>query len=1346
VSAPPRTQSSNEQPARERTALRRRATAYLPSTLLAAIEQHGEEHSTFIEPTDGTLVFADVSGFTPLSEGLAATGREGSERLTTILNDFFGRMLAIASEWGGSNQKFGGDAMLLLFVGPDHARRAVESALKMQAETKRFPAVKVGPRRLKLAMSLGVHSGRFWAAGVGLPDVRMQHLLLGRDCARVADAESAASAGQVVVTEEAAALLADGVVTTELDESPGMYVVGRRRSRVEPRPRSDQRPAPNDDTVLAYLPPPLAQALGDADEASELEDEHRRVVVLFISVVGLNELLDANGDTEALRQAQTYVEALARLTEKHGGFISGNDIDNKGLKFIVLFGAPVAGEDDAGSALRLAVELVEEVGALDLDIRHRIGINSGYVFAGDVGSDLRRDYTVIGDAVNLSARLMGAAEPGHVVVADWVAAEAGEGFDLSNSRSIRVKGKSMPIDVHNLVGTSAAPSEMAVSVGRGPEVIGRDRERRAARRASLKASEGSPRLLVVHGEAGVGGSALVVELVQELARTGWTTYRGRAQQHLRETPFGPIIGLFERLLGVDGVVDPRERTEKVVAAVASLAPEMEPLGALLNALVVVDVPESDVVRSLEPSERSERLIDLLVRLVDSFTDIESLVLTVEGLHFADRATIRFLERGSREWRRGRLLAIVTYRDDFAPEFAPARRQMVDLALAPLDRTGSDSLVRHLFGREEVSEALLAGIYERARGNALVTSELVRAVGASDLLDGPTEPQSREVEVMLGALDVPDRLQQLVMARIDRLAPGARWVLTRSAVVGSTFDTSAVEALRSAEGRQVSVPAALQQLMEVGMIDPDSDAPPNTFGFRHEAIRDVAYGSLLFKKRRGLHGNLARHLEVAHAAELDRAAATIAGHHRIAGSHVEAGSFAVRAGDWALGSYAVEDAETSFLAALDDFRQAGGTLLWERGLVSERVGDCCSLAGRPLDALARYKQSLRSWRRADQARTPLIDADRMSGKGVAERESELCRKIAREQQWADRYERALEWIDRAERASGGRRRSRTAASSALRCGTLFRLGRYAAAAAEGDRALRLALEGEDPQAIAYARTLLANVYFEQGRLRDAIDQRAEAVRLYETAADLRGIMVAHGNLGAAHQLVGELALALVHYERASDVAEQLANSQARALIDNNIGEVLLLQGRLDDAAKRFTSTVEIHEQTANAPVWAGLALVNLSRVELRRDDLDAAQALLERGTRLLRTANARGLLLEATHQRVTLHVARDDLDVATRANRRFAADARRLGMQLYEARSALLGGRIALRQHDDERFIVEVRRAIELAEAADARPEQAEAWFLLASTGLAPEARARANALADSLGVTDGALSYPALSR
>ncbi len=1316
-------------------ALRRRATTYLPSTLLAAIERHGGDRSSFIEPTDGTLVFADVSGFTPLSEALAATGREGAERLTAVLNDFFGRMLDIAATWGGSNQKFGGDAMLLLYSGADHARRAVEASLDMQRETQRFPAVRVGAGRHKLAMSVGVHSGRPWAAGVGVPDVRMQHILLGAACGRVADAEAAASAGQVVVSAETRALLGDGISTTESDATPGMYVVGQRRRRIRPLPRAGERPSPADTRLRAYLPPPLARALrgGDAERGGRVEDEHRRVVVLFISVVGLNELLAAAGPAEALDQAQAYVSTLVELTERHGGFISNNDIDSSGLKFIVLFGAPVAREDDAASALRLAAGLVEEVARRGIRVRHRIGINSGYVFAGDVGSDLRRDYTVIGDAVNLAARLMGAAEPGQVVVADWVAAEAGDGFDLRDRRSIRVKGKSMAIAVHSLVGTSSS-SPVAEPSGPAPVVIGRQRERRALRRAAARAGSGSPRVVAVHGEAGVGGSALVAELVHELTAVGWSAHRGRARQHLRDVPFGPVADLFERLLGIVGVEDPAVRGAAVVAFLDSELPAMTPLAALLNGLLSTDVPESDVVRALDPTERADRLAALLVGLVGAATEHDPLVLTVEGLHFADRATMRFLEEGMRSWR-GRLLVVVSYRDDLAPEFAPPRARTTDLALGPLDRSDSDALVRHLLGRSDVPESLLAEVHERSRGTPLVTAELARAVGASELLDTADEPDPRQVRELLGGLDVPDRLQRLVMARIDRLAPAPRWALTRAAIIGSSFDRPSLQALVAAEGREVSLPAAMRQLAEVGLVGPDPQGRRGAYVFGHEAIRDVAYDSVLFRTRRELHHELARHLQERHAADLDREAASIAGHLRIARDHEAAGVFGLRAGDFAMASYAVDEAEASFAGAFDDFRQAGPQWARERSYASERIGDCATLAGRALDAVSRYQQALRSWRRAGDESAPLADPRLAGDRPLDEREAELSQKIARAQQGADRYDRALEWLDRAERAAPRRSPRLMAELSALRSGTQFRLGRYADAAREGTRALGLAERTEDPVTIGYARNLLAGIYLEQGRLEDAIEQRTRAVRLFEEAGDLRGAMVGHGNLGASYQLVGDLDAARRHYERAGEAAARLGNAQGQALIENNVGEVLLVQGRLDEAAERFATTVRLHEETAPAPVWAGLAQVNLSRVALRRGDLATARRALDQGTRLLRRARARGLLLEATHQRVTLRVAEGDLDAAERANRRFVADARRMGMQLFEARGAILAGRIALARGRRGPAAAELGRAIALAESAGARAEQAEAWTLLADAGLDDSAAARAAELAEALGVT-----------
>jgi tetratricopeptide (TPR) repeat protein len=919
------------------------------------------------------------------------------------------------------------------------------------------------------------------------------------------------------------------------------------------------------------------------------------------------------------------------------------------------------------------------------------------------------------------------------VVADWVASEAGDGFELVDTRQIRVKGKSMPIPVHTLGGLRGESDHFVVDARR-PKVVGRDAERRTAHSVAARARSGSPRLLVVHGDAGVGGSALVSEVAFDLAQLGWTSFRGRCQQHLRDAPFGVLIPLFERLLGLTDDMAVPDRARRITGTLEQLAPDVAPYASLLNGLLSVSIEETPVVRALDATERSERLTRLLVELIGTSVTHTPLVLMVDGLHFSDRSTIRLLELGSTEWQQGQLLVTVTYRDDLAPTFEPDPSRTVDMALGPLDRDGSDLVVHDLLGTDHVPDVLLGEIYRRARGNILVTAELVRAVGASSLLDGRAELEPRQLEELLGDLDVTDRLQRLMMARIDRLAPGPRWTLTRAAAVGSRFDMATLEALLRAERRDLGLPTALQQLVEAGLVENDSSSGNAEFAFAHEAIRDVAYDSILFRTRRVLHHDLAEHLVEVHDRDLDRAAAVIAAHYRTAGDHERAALFGVRAGDWALSSYAIDEAEHLYALAAEEFRSAGRDFTVHRSFVHERLGDCASLGGRPGDAVKRQQRALADWRRLQPDRRTRIPRQLTHGRPRAMREAELCQKIAHAHQRADHYKRALDWLDRAEATAPARAPLFHARLSALRGTTLFRLGRYDLAAEECAHAVELARRTEDRAAIAYARDMLAMTYLEQGRLREAIEQRVEAVALFEEEGDLRGSMGCHNNLGAAYQLMGALDDALAHYEQAAEAAKRLRNVQGMAIIENNIGEVLLTQGRLDAAAERFAMTVAVHDESGQAPSWAGLALVNLSRVDVRRGELERASEHLETGTKLLRQAQARGLLLEASEQRVELLLAEGQLAAAARSNERFAQDARRLGLQLYEARSALLAGRIAVREGADRRALDELRRAIELAEAVGAQREQAEAWAELAAAELDPDAADRAAALRHELGV------------
>jgi class 3 adenylate cyclase len=284
-------------------------------------------------------------------------------------------------------------------------------------------------------MSIGVHSGRFWSAAAGLPGHRMQHLVLGKDACRVAAAETLAEAGEVVVSPETLG----GIGDCRWTEKDGFYRV-LALSRASRPAQAPAQPVFPDASVLWYLPPPVAASLQAPEQTDVAVGEHRKTTIIFLHLIGVEDLIEQAGAGALLAELQEYVSLVARLTDKYGGFLAGSDIYNEGLKLILVFGAPVAREQDAANALRLALELKQELPAMQLKLRHRMGVNSGYVFAGDIGTEYRREYTVMGDAVNLAARLMSAAEEGQVLASQRTIDEAGPGFVGAALEPIFVKG------------------------------------------------------------------------------------------------------------------------------------------------------------------------------------------------------------------------------------------------------------------------------------------------------------------------------------------------------------------------------------------------------------------------------------------------------------------------------------------------------------------------------------------------------------------------------------------------------------------------------------------------------------------------------------------------------------------------------------------------------------------------------------------------------------------------------------------------------------------------------------------------------------------------------------------
>ena len=474
--------------------------AYLPLPLIEhwATNPHGP--SIWHAQLEGTLMHCDMSGFTAMSERLARLGREGAELMAGVLNHFFERMLGIAGSWGGLQMKFGGDAMLLFFDGVGNCQRAAACALEMQDAMREFRRVEAGGEPHRLRMRAGMHTGEVFAVSSGSEHGTLHYLLLGPDVQRAAAVEAEGKVGAVVASDACAELLAGASRTRHAE---GLWQVRSIDPPERPMPRIDSSSSPAQ-VLRRYLMPPFAEPLAEGREP-HLAAEHRRVTIVFIELAGITDLLASIGARDTAEHVNRYMTMVLAGLERHGGFLAGSDAAEHGDKLIVLFGAPVSSEHDENNALRFASELVRDAPMIELRMQHRIGINTGYVFAGEIGSSQRREYTVIGDSVNLAARLMSAAPEGAVYVARATAERASSEFALEPLPPMAVKGKSAPVQALRLSGQREASAVTSAVTG---ELLARDDELQQLLGAARAVQQHGARWAFVHGEPGIGKSAL----------------------------------------------------------------------------------------------------------------------------------------------------------------------------------------------------------------------------------------------------------------------------------------------------------------------------------------------------------------------------------------------------------------------------------------------------------------------------------------------------------------------------------------------------------------------------------------------------------------------------------------------------------------------------------------------------------------------------------------------------------------------------------------------------------------------------------------------------------------------
>ena len=813
-------------------------------------------------------MFIDISGFSPMSEAFARAGRSGGEELTEVLSGFFRAMIDVADGYGASVGNFSGDALTVVFPTDENeeaesCRRAVQCALDMQAWLRRQGDVATSAGTFSLSSKIGLGFGDVLSTTVGVPGVRLEHVLAGAAIDRSAAAEHLASATQIVAHDELVSRC-PGVSAGERLDGEFRKVEGLEPPVQKHRARSLSRPSPSLTRLLSgYLHPAIAARIGRGDP--RFVDGHRVVTMLFVGFEGLDYATQQGAD-----ELRAFAADVVRVVAELDGHLQQIDMGDKGSKVLVSFGAAVAHEDDQERAIRCAIEIRE------LRPGARIGMASGLVFCAEVGNDRRREYATIGDTTNVAARLMEAATAGRILWSGVPSTVSEIRFRLERLEPISVKGKAELVPVIDVRGDRSWDDEPLGERRYELAVIGREQELARAGQVLDEVVSGTGRVLTIRGDPGIGKSRLSAEVARIARGRGFRVHPAACLPDRRATPYLPWRALLRSLLGIGSAADPE--VEQVLEQLHLLDPALLPRAPLLAPVLGLPFEETDLTRGLEPSLRSEWLASLVVECLRHWTARAPRMLLLEDRHWMDAASDELLVAVARAVGDMELVVLITARPISGTAHAAGRTRslanVVAIDLGPLDASSVEALLalelQQLFGiKEDAPDEFVALVTARAEGNPFFLEEFLRL-----LRDRGVDPMNDRA---VAAMELPDSLYRLVLARLDTLSVEDQTTLKVGSVIGRRFHASWLAGTYPELGDLGDVRDRLDRLAQVQLVEARGPEHDPEYVFHHSIVREAAYDSLSLSLRQDLHEAVGRFIEDSFPGELERFVNALAYH-------------------------------------------------------------------------------------------------------------------------------------------------------------------------------------------------------------------------------------------------------------------------------------------------------------------------------------------------------------------------------------------------------------------------------------------------------------------------------------
>ncbi|MBI5510848.1 MAG: AAA family ATPase [Deltaproteobacteria bacterium] len=1207
--------------------------AYL-SALCRTVPYHVVE-AVLSDPTEaaiksqhfsGSVLFADLVGFTAVCEKLAAKGGEGLSQLSEILDHLFEALLEQAMfPYEGYVVHFGGDSATVVFRGPEHAARCAASALAaqrlMHGEMGRMP----GGQRHELMLRVGVASGEIhlWIVG---DMIRRSIVSAGSVVHRAVALQKLAQPGAVVADRSTLDLLGADAETIERLADRGILRALRSWPATRKVASLDGRVETQIEEKIAllepFVPQPLAEHLRSTPMGWRLPGELRDVVVLFQEISGLDD------KASAPELALNVARSLLRAYRKYGGVVSKVDVAERGHRIMVLFGLHHPQENDAERALLAALDANTRLKSFTISKKQNVvvqtGVHQGKVYFGAIGSDLKHDITAVGDAVNVAARAANAAEPFEVVATDTVIEHVAEEFATAARPEILVKGRAGPLQLFAVLSAAEGKARYVRRRQFQRFCAGRRAETERLLTIAGDAARGRGRFIGVVGPAGAGKSFVLANLIDEWVAAGGIGVIGRCRYATRSLPLAPIVNIFHNFLGIsasDSEAARRDRIRKGLSGFAQ-AEGVADLMALLEPVVRPDGTTEALSDLAEPQAR-ERVLGAVVSFLGARAERGPVMVILEDLHLGDTLTLELAMRMSTVPRDARFLLVATYRPE--PTVNEVRRVFdEEITLASLSLEQTIEVMRHELGATDIDPGVAAFVKDRTGGNPEHLIEVVRFLAGRNLLCErggvivPAEPGIQMLEDV-----VPRTLSQVVMARLEQLSVVERRLLRVASVIGQRFGRGLLELIAAADLEPGLLDDGVAKLVSHGVISPEGDGEA-TYVFHDDITRAVTYGTIPDGERQDVHRQIADAMERQGDKVEETSPGMLAMHRERAGDleaaarwYQEAARIAAAAGmdretrtlcdrftrvverlpvERRPASFTVAQIKVMQLVAAARLGFPGDVLRLGRELVQHHsadldvglrctidlwMGDALLHDGRPERARDRLARAFQA------ARDPLLRSD-------------AARLIARTHELAHEGDKAEHWLAEARKNCGD---------------DVFRTGRIDIA-----RANLLADDGKlDAARAIYVRVQEAA----KGAGMLQLCGQATADIAY---CDMQGLRFEDARRGFAEVLGIDRALGLWRDEAADLV---------------NLGQCHLWEGRLDEAQKHLDRGLSIALELGEQAVVAE-AQVHLGLVVALTIDPEAGAAMCEDGFRKAVRAGLREVEIAGELHLLRVAIARHDV--------------------------------------------------------------------------------------------------------